>query len=55
MGGDGAKLFEHLSIITHLESFLNGVIELKHVAYYLSVSAFGLFLTHRVLDSSRWR
>lgn len=54
-GGEGAKLFEHLSIITHLETFLNGVVELKDVAYYLSVSAFGLFLTHRVLDSSRWR
>ena len=54
-GGEGAELFEHLSIITHLEAFVSGVVELKHVAYYLSVSAFGLFLTHRVLDSSRWR
>ncbi|MBE0618174.1 MAG: hypothetical protein IH608_09655, partial [Proteobacteria bacterium] len=44
-----------LSIITHLDSFLRGVVELKDVVYYLSVSAFGLFLTHRVLDSARWR
>lgn len=55
LGGDLARVFEHLSIITHLEGFLRGVIELKAVVYYLSVSAFGLFLTHRVLDSSRWR
>jgi ABC-2 type transport system permease protein len=54
-GGELAPLFEHLSIITHLDPFLRGVVELKDVAYYLSVSAFGLFLTHRVLDSARWR
>lgn len=54
-GGELATVFEHLSIITHLDPFLRGVVELKDVAYYLSVSAFGLFLTHRVLDSARWR
>jgi len=55
MGGDLAKVFEHLSIITHLDTFLRGVVELKDVVYYLSVSALALFLTHRVLDSVRWR
>ncbi|GAB4276968.1 MAG: ABC transporter permease [Deferrisomatales bacterium] len=55
LGGDLAKVFEHLSIITHLEGFVRGVVELKDVVYYLSASAFGLFLTHRVLDSGRWR
>lgn len=55
MGGDFAEVFDNLSIITHLDGFLRGVVELKNVVYYLSVSAFGLFLTHRVLDSNRWR
>ncbi|NOY45341.1 MAG: ABC transporter permease subunit [Deltaproteobacteria bacterium] len=55
LGGDFAKVFEHLSIITHLEGFLKGVIEVKDVIYYVSVAAFGLFLTHRVLESNRWR
>lgn len=55
LGGDFAKVFEHLSIITHLDGFVRGVVEVKDVAYYLSASAFGLFLTHRVLDSNRWR
>ena len=54
-GGDLAKVLEHLSIVTHLEGFLQGTVELKAVAYYVSVTAFGLFLTHRVLDSNRWR
>ncbi|MHB8764668.1 MAG: ABC transporter permease [Deferrisomatales bacterium] len=55
LGGGLAPVFAHLSIITHLEGFLRGVIEVKAVAYYLSVTALGLFLTHRVLDSNRWR
>lgn len=54
-GGDEASVLEHLSLMTHLESFLRGVVELKDVAYYASVTALGLFLTHRVLDSNRWR
>ena len=54
-GGDLAAVMNHLSVINHLEGFARGVVELKDVVYYLSVAAFGLFLTHRVLDSNRWR
>lgn len=54
-GGVVGALCEHLSIVTHLDGFLQGTVELKSVVYYLSVTAFGLFLTHRVLDSNRWR
>lgn len=54
-GGEFGALCEHLSIVTHLDGFLQGTVELKDVIYYLSVTAFGLFLTHRVLDSNRWR
>ncbi len=55
LGGAFAPVLEHLSIITHLDSFIRGVVELKDVVYYLSATAFGLFLTHRVLESNRWR
>jgi ABC-2 type transport system permease protein len=54
-GGTLAPVLQHISIMTPLAGFTAGVIELKSVAYYLSVSGFGLFLTHRVLDSTRWR
>ncbi|MDF1551462.1 MAG: ABC transporter permease subunit [Deferrisomatales bacterium] len=53
-GGVGAVL-EQLSVISHLDGFLRGVVETRDVVYYLSVCAFGLFLTHRVLESSRWK
>ena len=54
-GGSAGALLEQLSVISHLNGFLRGVVETRDVVYYLSVCAFGLFLTHRVLESSRWR
>ena len=32
-----------------------GIIDTQHVIYYLSVIAFGLFLTARSVDADRWR
>ena len=55
-GGAGlGQLLEYLSLITHLEHFLKGLISSSDLIYYLSFIFFGLFLTHRVLESSRWR
>lgn len=54
-GGALGEVLEHLSIVGHLDGFLQGTVALEDAAYYLSVTAFGLFLTHRVLDSNRWR
>lgn len=48
-------MLNYLSLGSHLESFLRGVIDTSDLAYYLSFMAFILFLTHRVLDSRRWR
>lgn len=44
-----------LSVIEHYEDFSKGVIDTKHLAYYLSFIVFGLFLTVRSVDSERWR
>ncbi|HIA31675.1 MAG TPA: hypothetical protein EYN83_00105 [Nitrospinaceae bacterium] len=54
-GSELGQLFEYLSLITHLEHFLKGLISSSDLVYYLSFIFFGLFLTHRVLESSRWR
>ena len=48
-------LTSFLSIIEHYEDFSKGVIDTKHLAYYLSFIVFGLFLTVRSVDSERWR
>ena len=44
-----------LSVFQHYEDFSKGVIDTQHVIYYLSVIAFGLFLTARSVDADRWR
>lgn len=48
-------VLQYLSIIEHLDDFTKGIIDTKHVVYYLSFMAFGLFLTAKSVDSERWR
>jgi ABC-2 type transport system permease protein len=45
----------HLSLTDHFDDFAKGIIDTKHVIYYLSFMAFGLFLTAKSVDSERWR
>ncbi|MBN2054159.1 ABC transporter permease subunit [bacterium] len=48
-------LLKALSVIDHFDPFVEGVIELQHVAYYVLFTFFCLFLTSRVLESKKWR
>lgn len=43
-----------LSSSEHLSAFLQGRIELKDVAYYLSFTVLGLYLTDRAVEAHRW-
>ena len=54
-GPELGQLLEYLALVTHLEHFLKGLINSSDLVYYLSFIIFGLFLTHRILESSRWR
>jgi len=54
-GPAGRDLVNYLSITEHLEDFTRGIIDTKHVVYYLSFITFGLFLTAKSVDSERWR
>jgi ABC-2 type transport system permease protein len=45
----------YLSLIGHFNPFGQGILTTNDVFYYLSFIGAGLFLTHRVLDSYRWR
>jgi gliding motility-associated transport system permease protein len=46
---------DYLSITQHFDDFARGIIDTKHVIYYLSFITFGLFLTAKAVDSERWR
>ena len=48
-------IVSYLSITEHFDDFGKGVIDTKHVVYYLSLITFGLFLTMKSMDTERWR
>lgn len=54
-GPTGQAIITHLSITEHLDDFARGIIDTKHLVYYLSFIVFGLFLTAKSVDSERWR
>jgi ABC-2 type transport system permease protein len=49
------SVLNYLSITGHLDDFTNGVLDTRHLVYYLSFITFGLFLTARSVDTERWR
>jgi len=55
MGPTTQTVLNYLSITEHLNDFTRGVVDTKHLVYYLSFIAFSLFLTVRAVDSERWR
>jgi ABC-2 type transport system permease protein len=50
-----SDILEYLSLIQHFGNFSQGVIDTTDIVFYLSFIGLGLFFTHRVLDSYRWR
>lgn len=45
----------YLSPSTHFNSFNEGLIHLKDIVYYITFTFLMLFLTERVVESSRWK
>jgi gliding motility-associated transport system permease protein len=54
-GPTGQAILSFLSITDHFDDFTKGIIDTKHLAYYVSFITFGLFLTAKSVDSERWR
>ena len=55
VGPTTQTVLQYLSLTEHFDDFAKGIIDSKHVIYYLSFMAFGLFLTAKSVDSERWR
>ena len=55
VGPTAQTVLNYLSITDHLDDFTRGIIDTKHVVYYVSFIAFGLFLTARAVDTERWK
>nr|MCR4590357.1 Gldg family protein [Lachnospiraceae bacterium] len=53
----GNKLFEILSVLdfsSKLENFMNGVLDLKEIIYFISIIIFFLFLTVQLIEKRRY-
>ncbi|HEX7674935.1 MAG TPA: ABC transporter permease [Bdellovibrio sp.] len=49
------KIFEHISLSSHLSSLMEGTIRTNGLIFLLSVIVLFCFLAERVVESSRWR
>lgn len=55
-GGTGSALLSYLDLSEHFyNTFYAGIIELKDVVYYLSLTAFALLLGTVSIETRRWR
>ena len=55
VGGIWSTLVNEIGMRSHFTDFERGVIDTKHIVYFISVTAFFLFLSIRALESRRWR
>jgi ABC-2 type transport system permease protein len=49
------SVLQYLSLIEHMDGFGKGVLDTKDIVYYVSVSAFALFLALRAVEARRWK
>lgn len=47
--------FGSVSMMEHMQEFVRGVVDTRYVVFYLSGTAFFLFLTVKVVESRRWK
>jgi ABC-2 type transport system permease protein len=50
-----SEILKYLSIINHFEDFAQGVVDSRHVLYYILFCVFGVYLTFKSIESIKWR
>lgn len=50
-----ADLVSHVALTDHMNDFARGLVDTRHVVFYVSVTFLFLFLTLRVVESRRWK
>lgn len=49
------QAFGYLNVWNHMDDFAKGIVDTRHLVYYLSATLFFLFLTARALEDRKWR
>jgi ABC-2 type transport system permease protein len=52
--GAWATLANQLSLLTHMEDFVRGVVDTRHLVFHVSLTGLFLYLTLKVVESRRW-
>ena len=52
---EAGQVVEYFNLYKHVQEFSQGIVDSRHVVYYLSTMVFALFLTTRVVESRKWR
>jgi ABC-2 type transport system permease protein len=55
LGEPGESILRYLSVFTHHENFVRGIVDSGDVIFYGIVIVLSLFLTLRVVESQRWK
>jgi ABC-2 type transport system permease protein len=50
-----AQVFSYLSLREHMEDFVRGVVDTRHLVFYVTLTGFFLFLTLKAVESRRWK
>lgn len=53
--GGLAAVVNHVSLLTHMEHFVRGVVDTRPVVFHLSLTVWLVFLTVKVVESRRWK
>ncbi|MFQ5902221.1 MAG: ABC transporter permease [Candidatus Binatia bacterium] len=54
-GAPLGDILKYLSVIEHFSEMVKGLIDTKNLAYFSTLIFLSLFLTHRCVETSRWR
>jgi len=53
--GLSKDVLNYVSFFQHFDNMTQGILDTMDIVYYLSFAFFGLFLTHAVIQTRRWR
>jgi ABC-2 type transport system permease protein len=49
------QVVSYLSFMEHYDHLVRGLVDTRDLVYFVSAMVLMLFLTHRVVDSTRWK
>ena len=55
VSGWQAEALSHVALFDHMNDFARGLVDTRHVVFYVSLTILFLFLTLRVVESRRWK